>query len=178
MKKGFTLVEMLVVITILGILMAMMIPAAGMILKRSKIAQAKSDAGIVMTTMTKYRTEYNRWPSWVSKSGSGYLTDKAWVEAMSPAPGAARTLDNFNQISFFEAGGGSLAEKGAYVGAYVDPFGNPYMYQVDVDGDGLIPSPDPAATTPVSAQVIAWSAGSDGKYETFSTDEKAESWER
>ena len=46
MKKGFTLVELLVVIAILGILMAMMVPAAGLIMKRAKIARTKGDANV------------------------------------------------------------------------------------------------------------------------------------
>lgn len=178
LRQGFTLVELLVVIAILGILMAMMVPAAGLIIKRTKIARAKADAGVVVATMAKYRTEYNRWPSWVTASEPGYLTDKAWVAAMNPAPGSARTLDNFNQIAFFEAGGGALATEGVHAGAFVDPWGNPYMYLMDMDGDGEISSPDPEATAPILAQAIAWSAGSDGDYETFPGSEKAESWER
>ena len=43
MKKGFTLVELLVVIAILGILMAMMVPATGIILNRASKARAKAD---------------------------------------------------------------------------------------------------------------------------------------
>ena len=65
-----------------------------------------------------------------------------------------------------------------HAGAFVDPWGNPFMYEVDTDGDGEIPNPDPNETKPIAAQVIAWSAGSDADYTTFSSNEKAESWPR
>ena len=57
MKKGFTLVEMLVVVAILGILMAMMIPAAGLIVKRAKISTARGDAGVAGTVLLRYQSE-------------------------------------------------------------------------------------------------------------------------
>ena len=177
MKKGFTLVEMLVVITILGILMAMMIPAAGMILKRAKVAQAKSDAGVVASVMLKYFAEYNRVPGFYvdeTKAGNPHLTDKNWVEVMSPTPGGIPNKDNVKRVIFFEGGGGSLGdEKSEFPGAFIDSWGKLYEYQVDEDRDGNIDHPN--GGNAIRARSIAWSGGPDGKTDTW--EDNVTSWE-
>ena len=172
MKKGFTLVELLVVIAILGILMAMMVPAAGLILNRAQVAQAKSDAGVVAATLLKYQAEYNRWPKSYASAPAGFqhLTDTNWVAIMSPEPRrdgeAPSPLDeNIKRIIFFEPGGGVLATEGVYKGYFVDPWGRPYIFMLDTTGSQSIknPDPEPAEGEPVEiqARVIAWSAGKD-----------------
>jgi prepilin-type N-terminal cleavage/methylation domain-containing protein len=109
-RAAFTLVEMLVVIAILGILMAMMVPAAGLILKRAKRATAQADAGVVVSVLLKYYSEYNRWPEfYTSTPGTDHFTDNVWVGAMSPDPTTGTPgVFNFKNIRFFEPSGGSL----------------------------------------------------------------------
>lgn len=180
MKKGFTLVEMLVVIAILGILMAMMVPAAGMILRRARVAQAKADAGVVTTVMMKYHAEYNRWPDFYkteAEQDQPHLTDGGWVSVMSPAPrqvGDPPSADNFKGIVFFSPGGGVLGDAdSAYPGGFLDPWGNAFEYQVDADQDESIGHPSGEGT--IRARAIAWSRGPDGKSETW--EDNATSWE-
>jgi prepilin-type N-terminal cleavage/methylation domain-containing protein len=172
-KNGFTLIEMLVVIAILGILMAMMIPAAGMIIKRAKVSTAKSDAGISTTAMVKYLAEYNRWPGYVSSQDPNY-TDADWVRVMTPSPGDPSSPFNLKRIKFFEPSSGSLgAGDTAHAGAFVDPWGNPFQYTVDFNRQGQVGNPE--ATGVIRAQAIAWSAGPDGDYDTWTDNVK--SWE-
>ncbi|MDR0993773.1 MAG: prepilin-type N-terminal cleavage/methylation domain-containing protein [Verrucomicrobiota bacterium] len=157
-KYGFTLIELMVVIVILGILLAMAVPAAGLILKKAKIAQARSDASVVVGSMMKYRLEYNRWPPAKAISAqNGYETDKDWMEIMNPPPDAARQKDNFHMITFLTPGPGTLDD----VGNYVDPWGQVFLYQVDDDGDGMIDHP--AGGSELRAQVIAWTTAPEDK---------------
>ncbi len=182
---GFTLVELLVVIVILGILLAMMVPAAGMILKRVKVAQARSDAQVVVATMSKYRLEYNRWPD-VDEVAEGYPgTSKAWVDIMNPeittGTAAKRDPNNFRQLRFLEMGKGMKIESGTHEGGFGDPFPHkdgrmPFLYALDDDGDGHVKHPDPdKGGELIRADVVAWSAGPDGNFSTWS--DNVGSWE-
>lgn len=169
-ENGFTLVEMLVVIAILGILMAMMVPAAGLIMKRAKISNAKSDAGIAVSALLKYRSEYNRWPAPYASSGEGQ-TDDEWVEMMAPLPGSGAVPANPKRIAFFEPGAGALSAGGEFV----DAWGRPFRFRLDLDGDGQLDNPNEDASGQLRARALVWSGGPDGDDETWADNVK--SWE-
>ena len=183
-SRGFTLVELLVVIVILGILLAMMVPAASMIIKRVKVSQARSDAQIVVATMSKYRMDYNRWPE-VKEVAEGFPgTSADWVSIMNPeittGTAAKRDKNNFRQLRFLEMGKGMKIDTGDFKGGFGDPFPHrdgrmPFLYAVDADGDGHVKNPDPDKNNLVRADVIAWSAGPDGDYRSW--EDNVCSWE-
>src|SRR5437588_9227240 len=59
---GFTLVELVVVILIIGTLAALLVPAASRTLDRAKSAQAKNDVTQIVTAVNAYYTEYGKYP--------------------------------------------------------------------------------------------------------------------
>lgn len=171
-EYGFTLVELLVVIAILGILLAMMVPTAGYVLRKANEWRARADAGVVVSALTKYYAEYNHWPSFYEVNGD-MQTDEEWLETMNPDPDADASdlKDNMKRISFFEPGKGIVDEQNNVV----DPWGNPYFYEVDVDYDDIIENPNPDKSDEIRATAIAWSAGEDGDVETW--DDNCASWD-
>ncbi len=60
---GFTIIELLVVVAIIGVLMSLLFPAVQGALDSAKKAQAKNDAMQIATAIVAYDTEYGRLPS-------------------------------------------------------------------------------------------------------------------
>lgn len=61
-RKGFTLIELIVVIAILGILAAIMIPRFGGFQDRARQSQAVVDAKQIATAIDGLNAETNAWP--------------------------------------------------------------------------------------------------------------------
>ena len=62
MQKGFTLIELMIVVAIIGILAAIAIPAYQNYTKRSHVSEGLSLAGGAKTGITEFYSSNNRWP--------------------------------------------------------------------------------------------------------------------
>lgn len=61
-KKGFTLVEILVVIVILSILSTLVIGGSTVMLKTARAKRFTTTCEVLRTAIMRYRTEYDDWP--------------------------------------------------------------------------------------------------------------------
>lgn len=102
MRRGFTLMEMLVVITIIAILAALIVPQLINKADQARVAKAKSDIASLDTAIQTYRLEVGKYPS----------TDDG-LNALVTQPSDAPNW------------------KGPYVTHAIpnDPWGHPYVYQ-------------------------------------------------
>ena len=86
-KKGFTLIELMIVIAIIGILAAIAIPNFLRFQAKSKQAEAKTNLGAIGTTAEAYRAEFDT-----------YVTD--WASLGWAASGTPRYSYGFNLLEY------------------------------------------------------------------------------
>ena len=82
-KKGFTLIELMIVVAIIGILAAIAIPNFLNFRNKAKSAEAKSNLGAIRSCQETYNTEYETYLACAVNPTSAVATlnrtKRAWV---------------------------------------------------------------------------------------------------
>ncbi|MHB1299554.1 MAG: type II secretion system major pseudopilin GspG [Burkholderiales bacterium] len=103
-QEGFTLIEIMVVIVILGILAALIVPKVMSRPDEARRVAARQDIGTIMQALHLYRLDNHRYPT--TEQGLQALVTKPTADPVPPNWKADAYLDRLPR----------------------DPWGNPYQY--------------------------------------------------
>ncbi len=134
-KRGFTLVEIMIVVAIIGLLAGIGIPAVSRSIRNSKIKQAQTELEMISAAVLQLAWDTGKWPNGQLRTKGG--SSENW----------ALTGDS---CGLLDTDGSHIGWKGPYYdGEIKDPWGNSYFFDPDYRIDGV-------------DRVVVGSLGSDG----------------
>jgi prepilin-type N-terminal cleavage/methylation domain-containing protein len=173
--KGFTLVELLVVISIIVVLAAMGVNVAASAITRAKKLRSTNDATQLLHGIENFDRDYGRFPDFGATGEEAQTDGEAGAELLTILLGKEEVSDsmqNKKQTAFVEFKesqsrnhGGLVYSSGAAdarpEGLY-DAWGNPFHIKIDTENDGALEDPFTRGKV-IRASVIVYSYGADKK---------------
>jgi prepilin-type N-terminal cleavage/methylation domain-containing protein len=178
-SRGFTLVELLVVISIIIVLAAMSLGGVQIATKRAKTLQTQSDAMALQQAIEQYYQEYSKLPGLGATSDEIQTRGEAGVELLTILLGKeddTGTMQNPRKLAFLNVKESRNAKKGGLVysnggaggqidGLY-DAWGRPFNVRLDNDYEGEIPDPLIQGNVVRNRNSLVYSFGQDGRLGT------------
>lgn len=182
-SRGFTLVELLVVISIIAMLAAILLPAINAAMRHADKAKARMEIKNIESAWKAYFAEYARWPKGLV-SGMDTLPNNQIEDSNTGIPMDANVvrllrgenINNMNpkKITFLEITDAPLM----YNGQFVDPWENPYKYMLDYNYNNQVLVNFNSGSTNLYRNVAVWSRGPDGAdHDAPSRKDNPTSWE-
>ena len=103
-NRGFTLIELMIVLAILGILLAIAIPAYNDFTIRARVGEGYAVAAQAKTGVSEFRFTENRWPNSNSQSGFTETIQSPYVESVKVQPTGGRIVITYRNIGDGVAG--------------------------------------------------------------------------
>jgi type IV pilus assembly protein PilA len=144
LEKGFTLIELMIVVAIIGILAAVAIPAYQDYIARSQVSEAVSLMGSGKTPLAEYIADRGTWPAVTDVMGntSGKYTGTITSSGTGTVAGTAST---FTLVAIMKTSGVNSAITSQSVMLYTQDSGKNWTCTGGGSGTALAPKYLPGA---------------------------------
>ncbi|MBN1676464.1 MAG: prepilin-type N-terminal cleavage/methylation domain-containing protein [Kiritimatiellae bacterium] len=166
-RRGFTLLELLVVIAVIAILAGLMLPAYQAVRRRFRAMRAKTEVLNLKTAWSEYLAEYGKWPDFASQSAPVPMKEEGTpalrvLQGREEQPKYNHRKRVFMEFSLLNAKTGDPINPWADPDADATAAEDLYYAKFDVDYDNVIPADGRTPEDDVKASVIVWTVDRDG----------------